>query len=64
MSLAKRLAKIEANQAALSVFVKALNEWKATIEGALLAEDEQEEQPILTLDGEDAGGERNQDEPL
>ena len=57
MSLAKRLSSMEAR-------IRSLEEWKATIEGALLAEDEQEEQPALTLDGEDAGGERNQDEPL
>lgn len=48
--------------------IKALEDWKATVEAALEAEDlaEQEDkpEPIRTLDGDEHGGERDQNQPL
>lgn len=61
MSLQHRLNAMERR-------IKALEDWKATVEAALEAEDlaEQEDkpEPIRTLDGDEHGGERDQNQPL
>ncbi len=58
MSLSKRLNDMERR-------IQALEAWKASIEQAIEAEDEADNPaPTLTLDGESAGGERDQDQPL
>jgi hypothetical protein len=60
MSLAKRLNQMEAR-------IRALEEGQAlhaqVIEAAV-EEAEEVDQPQLTLDGEEHGGERDQDQPL
>lgn len=58
MSLSKRLNEMERR-------IQTLEAWKASIEQAIEAEDETDNPtPTLTLDGEEAGGERDQDQPL
>ena len=55
MTLSKRLASMEAR-------LKALEAWKGVVEEAI--EEEDQEQPELTLDGDESPGERDQDQPL
>ena len=55
MTLAKRLNDMEAR-------LRDMEQWRASIDEAL--QDEEEEQPILTLDGEYTPGDRDQDAPL
>ena len=57
MSLSKRLADMEAR-------IRKLEAWKADIEQGLLEEDQDSAAPLLTLDGQEAGGERDQDQLL
>lgn len=58
MSLAHRLNTMERQ-------LRELLEWKASIEQALAEEESvPEDQPLLTLDGEQAGGERDQTQSL
>lgn len=58
MSLAQRLNKMEQQ-------LRELMEWKAGIEQALADEDAgDEEKPALTLDGDLAGGTRDQTQSL
>lgn len=58
MSLTKRLSNIEAR-------LTALEQWKQGIEAELAQEEaEAEQKPELTLDGDQVGGERDQDQPL
>lgn len=58
MSLSKRLNEMERR-------IQTLEAWKASIEQAIEAEDETDNPtPTLTLYGEEAGGERDQDQPL
>lgn len=55
MSLQKRLSTIEAR-------LRALEAWKGHVED--LVEDEEQQPPERTLDGQEAYGERDQNEPL
>lgn len=55
MTLSKRLATIEAR-------LGRLEQWQGEVIHAI--EEEEHEDPTLTLDGEYVPGERNQDEPL
>lgn len=61
MSLQHRLNAMERR-------IKELEDWKASIHAAIEAEDQAEQddqhEPIRTLDGQVMGGERDQNQPL
>lgn len=58
MSLQHRLSAMERR-------IRELEDWKATVEAAIEAEEaEQQGEPERTLDGDQAGGERGQMESL
>lgn len=58
MTLAKRLNDMERR-------IKALEEWKGTVEAAIEAEEADDQpEPERTLDGEQVGGERDQNQAL
>lgn len=63
MSLAKRLSAIESKQRADGERIRELERFRDDVLAGL-AEEELEDAPVLTLDGQDAGGERDQGQPL
>ena len=64
MSLSKRLNEMERRLAALEQRMATQDQFMEHVNDALAQEEEADEQPQLTLDGEAMGGERDQTQPL